>query len=131
MCVGLVLSGPLLCPGCGTPRMQSGSDVRAKYAWDTLRARLDYPIDDTYRAASDAVRQLDLDVLWHDHDGVAGQISTLDAQREHISVEMEALVGGQTALWIRAGIFGDRNKAEVVFERIMENLREEPPVAKQ
>jgi hypothetical protein len=126
MFAGLVLGAALLCPGCGSSvSVETGPGVRARYAWDTLKARLDYPIDKAYRAASEAVQQLDLDVLRQDHDGVAGEVSVLDAQRDHITVELEALPGEQTIMQIRVGLFGDKNKSEVVFEQIVGNLGEE------
>jgi len=131
MVAGFVLSGFLLCPGCGTS-VQPGSDIRhAGYAWDTLRARLEYPIDEVYRAATDAVHQLDLNVMWRDHDGVAAEISTVDAQRENITIDLEAMPQGQTHLAIRAGVFGDKNKSEVIFEQLMDNLREGMSVAQR
>lgn len=131
MAVGIVGSGLLLCPGCGGTSVETGSDIRAGYAWDTLRARLDYPIDEVYRAASDAVSQLGLEVLRHDHDGVAGEIYTLDAQRDTITIDVEAMPKGRTYLAIRTGVFGDRNKSEVIFERLLENLGQESSVARQ
>ena len=36
--------------------METGPDVRARYTWDVLKAKLDYPIDEVFGAASDAVR---------------------------------------------------------------------------
>ena len=109
--------------------MENTSDVRARYAWDALNARLDYTVDEVHEAASGAVHQLDLDVLRDDHDGVAGEVSTVDAPRENIVIDMEALPGSRTILTIRADIFGDRNKSEVIFEQIMENLRREEVAA--
>jgi hypothetical protein len=128
--VGLVLSGAVLCQGCGTS-VETGRNIRARYVWDTLHARLRYPIDDVYHAASDAVRQLDLDVVASDHDGVAGVISTLDAQRDYITIDLESMPRARTLLRIRAGVFGDRNKSEVIFERIVENLGEEVAAARR
>jgi len=131
MVAGFVLAGFLFCPGCGGPSVQTGSDVRAGYAWDTLRARLDHPIDEVYRAATDAVHQLDLEVMYRDHDGVAGEISTVDAQRENITIDLEAMPRGRTYLAVRVNVFGDKNKSEVIFERLMENLREGMSVAQR
>jgi hypothetical protein len=73
---GFVASGFLLLPGCGGTSVETGGDVRVGYAWDTLRARLEDPIDEVYRAANDAMHQLDLEVLWRGHDGAsAGSIA--------------------------------------------------------
>jgi len=129
--VGFVLSGLLLGQGCLGTSVQTGPDIRANYAWDTLWVHLDYPIDDAYRAASDAVRQLDLDVISHDRDGVAGQIYAVDAQRDTIVIEMEARLGERTRLTIRANVYGNKDKSEVILERIVENLHGEAPVARQ
>jgi len=128
--VGLILGVCLLCQGCRSS-METGPDVRARYTWDVLKAKLDYPIDEVFGAASDAVDQLDLKVMWHDQDGIAGEVATIDAQRENITIDVEALPGSRTILTIRAGIFGDKNKSEVIFERIMENLRQEAAVARR
>jgi hypothetical protein len=85
MSAGLVLSTALLCQGCG-PSVETGPNVQARYTWDILRARLDYPIDEVFRAASEAARQLELNVMREDHDGVAGEVSAMDAQREYITI---------------------------------------------
>ncbi len=127
--VGLILGVCLLCQGCWSS-MENGPDIRSRYEWDTLKARLDYPIDEVYRAASDAVVQLDLDVMRQDHDGVAGEISSLDAQRDNITVDLEALPGSRTIMEIRVNLFGDRNKSEVIFEQIAANLRREVAAAR-
>ncbi len=129
MFVGLILGVCLLCQGCESS-VAAGADVRATYTWDVLKAKMDYPIDEVFNAASNAVDQLDLKVMWHDQDGVAGEVATLDAQRENITIDVEALPGSRTILTIRAGIFGDKNKSEVIFEQIMENLRQEAAVAR-
>jgi len=105
--------------------VETGPNVQARYTWDILRARLDYPIDEVFRAASEAARQLELNVMREDHDGVAGEVLAMDAQREHITIDLEALPGSQTVMHIRVDVFGDRNKSEVVFEQIVKNLGED------
>ena len=61
---------------------------------------------------------------------MAGEISAMDAQREHITIGLEAWPRDQTELTIRAGVFGDRNKSAVIFERILQNLGEGPATAR-
>ncbi len=126
---GLILGASLLCPGCESP-VGNSPDVHARYVlWEAMVAWLDYPIDEVYDATAKAVQQLDLDVMYHDHDGVAGQIATVDAQREGITIDMEARLGSRTILTIRAGVFGDKNKSEVILEQIARNLRQEVATA--
>jgi len=126
-----VAIGSLLCPGCGPRPVETGPDVRTSYQFDVLRARLDYQIAEVYRAADRAVRDLGLNVLSGRQDGVAAEINTADAQCDYITVDLVALPYSKTDMRIRAGVFGNRNKSDVVFERIMENLRGEPAVVKR
>jgi hypothetical protein len=126
----LVIGGCLLLAGCGSPAIETGPGVRAGYAWDTLYARLDYPIGEVYHAAGAAVKELHLKVLRHGRDGVAGEISAMDAQHEYIWIDLQAWPRSRTALTIRAGVFGDRNKSAVIFERILEDLGEGPATAR-
>jgi len=126
----LVAIGSLLCPGCGPRPVETGPDVRASYCFDALHARLDYQIAEVYQAADRAVRDLGLKVLYDKQDGVAAQIDMFDVQQDYIAVRLVALPYSQTAMTIRAGVFGCRDKSDVVFEQIMENLRGEPAAVK-
>ena len=126
-----VAIGSLLCPGCGPRPVETGPDVSAGYRFDALHARLDYPMAEVFQAADGAVSDLGLTVLADRQDGVAAEIETLDAQRDYITIGLVALPYGQTAMTIRAGLFGNRDKSDVVFERTMENLRGEPAVVKR
>jgi hypothetical protein len=128
--LAFVIGGCLLVQGCGEPEIPSGPGVRSGYAWDALEARLDCPIDAVYLAATAAVSQLHLCVLREKQDGVAAELATLDAQRQCITIKLEAWPEAQTALTIRAGLFGDRNKSAVIFERILANLGEGPATAR-
>jgi len=121
-----VAIGSLLCPGCGPRPVETGPDIQARYQFDALRARLDYPIAEVYQAADQAVRDLGVKVLYDKQDGVAAQIDAFDAQQDYITVGLVALPYSKTDMTIRAGLFGNRNKSDVVFERIMESLRGEP-----
>jgi len=111
--------------------VETGPDVSAGYRFDALHARLDYPTAEVFQAADGAVSDLGLTVLADRQDGVAAEIETLDAQRDYITIGLVALPYGQTAMTIRAGLFGNRDKSDVVFERTMENLRGEPAVVKR
>ena len=66
--------------------------------------------------------ELDLRVLRDKLDGIAAEIQALDAHFETVTVRLEALPEARTLLTIRVGLFGDKNKSVVLFERIMGNL---------
>jgi len=48
-----------------------------------------------------------------------------------ITLDLTALPYAKTEMTIRAGAYGNRNKSDVVFERIMETLRGEPEVVQE
>jgi hypothetical protein len=57
-------------------------------------------------------------------DGISGQIRATNAQWEPVEIQLGALPEGRTLLTINVGVFGDKNKSIVLFERIMANLSE-------
>lgn len=130
MAIAVLLAGAMLCQGCGQ-KLAEEPDVVARYEWDRLKATLGYGIDDVSRAARQAVGTLDLKVLRHAQDGVAAEIFTVDAQRDHITIDLEAAPQRQTVLEIRAGSLGDKNKSMVIFGEIMDHLRPGTAMAEQ
>ncbi len=118
--------GSLLSPGCGPRPVETRPDVQARYHCDALRVHMNYPIDEVYQAADRALKDLNLKALYDKQDGVAAQIDAFDAQQDWITVGLVALPYSKTEMTIRAGLFGNRNKSDVVFERTMEVLRGEP-----
>lgn len=121
----LLIGGLCLCQGCSPHVRGTGTDAQAQYAWGKLKAELDYPIEATYQAAEKAMEQLELAVLTGEHDEVAGEILARDAHDDTVRVELEALPRSRTKMTVRAGFLGDKNKTNVIFNTIMDNLRED------
>lgn len=119
---GLVIGGLLLCHGCGSGTHGAGGDTQAKYAWGTLKAQLDYPIETTYEAAREAVDELELTVSLDEQDDVAARILAHDAQNDAIAIKFEALPESRTKMTIKVGDWGDKNKSNVIFDQIVGNL---------
>jgi hypothetical protein len=82
---------------------------------------VDLPIADFYHASERALRDLSVAVKITEHDGLAGQILALDADRDSIFIDLEALPGNKTRFSVRVG-WADRNKTQIVFNKIKENL---------
>jgi hypothetical protein len=121
----LILSGLLLFSGCGSGVKVTGADAQTEYRFGTLEAKLNYPVATVYQASKKAAIQLELPVLFEEQDNVAALIVARDAQDENIKIELEALPGSRTIMTIRVGILGDKNKTNVIFSKIVENLRQE------
>jgi hypothetical protein len=116
--------GFLLCQGCSSGIQGPGADFNAQYEWGTLKAKLDYPISAAHKAAKAAVEELKLKVVYDAHDSVAGQIIARDADRQTIKIMLDALPMSRTALTMTVGFFGDKSKSNVIFNKIVENLRQ-------
>lgn len=126
--VALGMAGAVLVEGCSAYH-DPVTGEEAHYGCETLRARLDAGVPVVYAAAKRATNDLHLRVMRAAQDGISGEIRALDSQRDNVEVELGALPEGRTKLTIRVGVFGDKDKSIVLFERIMENLNQAPQVA--
>jgi len=126
--IALAIAGSLLVPGCSTYH-DPATGARATYACETLKARLDVPIGTVYAAARRATAELRLRSMRAAEDGISGEIAALDAHRDSVCVDLGALPENRTLLTIRVGVFGDKNKSIVLFERILANLSQEERAA--
>lgn len=88
------------CPIC-----DSRTDARIKHTGQTLEAQLNYPVETIYLVAKEVVEVLELE--------------------EIVEIRLEELSQFRTLLVIRVDTFGDKNKSNVIFNQIVENLREE------
>jgi hypothetical protein len=120
----LLACGLLVCQGCSSGIRGPGADFDAKYEWGTLKAKLDYPISAAHKAAKEAVEALKLKIVYDAHDDVSGQIIARDANRQSIKIMLDALPMSKTALTLTVGFFGDKSKSNVIFNKIVENLRQ-------
>jgi len=118
------VAGGLLVPGCSTYH-DPATGAQATYASETLRARLDAPIGAVYAAAKRATSELRLRSMRAAEDGISGEITALNARHDTVNIELGALPENRTQVAIRVGVFGDKNKAIVLFERILENMSQE------
>jgi len=121
--VALGLAAGGLGSGCST-YYDSATGEEATFTFQTLRARLDLDIATVYAAAERAAVDLRLRMVRAAEDGISGRILATNAQWEPVEIELGALPGGRTVLTIGVGVFGDKNKSIVLFERIMSNLSE-------
>jgi hypothetical protein len=115
--------GWLLCPGCSTAVRGPEGQIEGTIRSGTLTARLDRGIGRAFEAVQEAVRQLGFTTIMTEQDGVAAEVLARDTQQQNITIKLEALSPSATALTMRVGIFGDKNKSNVIFRQIQENLR--------
>jgi hypothetical protein len=129
MLMAVGIAGTLLTPGCETSYRDPNTGREAKYSFETLRARLDLEIGTVYAAARRAMSELKLEAMRAAQDGLSGEIRAHNAHLDSVDVRVGAMPAGRTMLTIRIGLFGDRDKSFVLFERIMANLSEQERAA--
>jgi len=117
----LGLAGGLLMSGCSTYRSPATGE-EAHYGCERLKTELNVPIGEVYAAARRATCELRLRPMRAAEDGISGEITAFDAQRDTVEIRLGALPEGRTVMSIRVGVFGDKNKSVVLLERILENL---------
>jgi hypothetical protein len=115
--------GWLLCPGCSTAVRGPEGQIEGSIRNGTLVAMLDRGIDRAFEAVQEAVRQLGFTTIMTEQDGVAAEVLARDAQQQNITIKLAAVSPDRTSLTMRVGIFGDKNKSNVIFRKIQENLR--------
>jgi hypothetical protein len=115
--------GWLLCPGCSTAVRGPEGQIEGSIRNGTLVATLDRGIDRAFEAVQEAVRQLGFTTIMTEQDGVAAEVLARDAQQQNITIKLAAVSPDRTSLTMRVGIFGDKNKSNVIFRKIQENLR--------
>jgi hypothetical protein len=119
----MLVGGLLLCQGCETAVRSPEGRTEAVIRGGTLSANLDRGIGRSFEAVQEAVRQLGFTTIMAQQDGVAAEVLARDTQGQNITIKLEAVSPDETTLAMRVGIFGDRNKSNVIFRRIQENLR--------
>ena len=119
----ILAAAAIVSQGCGSNIRATGPDARANYGWGTLKATLEYPIGATHEAAKKALEELNVTVLQDEQDDLAGELLARDAQDDLITIKLEVLPRSRTRMTIRIGTLGDKNKSNVVFNEVMENLR--------
>jgi len=121
-----VLLMVFLVTGCQATR-EPNRDVNfdVKFYMGRLTGVATVSIGDLYRASKAALRDLDVDIKVEEQDGLAGQVLAYDADSTSIMIDLEAMPNSRTSFSIRAGL-GDRNKTQVVFNKIKEHLSSSP-----
>lgn len=118
-----LMGGWLFCAGCDTAVRGPEGQIEGAIRNGTLTATLDRGIGRAFEAVQEAVRQLGFTTIMTEQDGVAAEVLARDAQQQNITIKLAALSPNQTSLTMRVGIFGDKNKSNVIFRKIQENLR--------
>jgi len=121
----LALAGSVLVGGCSYENPATGTE--ATYTWGTLHSQVDAPSPTVYAAALQAADDLHLTVGRAAETAFGGEIRAVDALNDVVNIRLKVLSQEQTGLTISFGVFGNRRKSVMVFDRIMANLAQVRP----
>ena len=133
-CLVLVLAGLMVnAAGCLAVVAGAGAAGTVAYMRGDLEAEEPYPIDTVYAAAREAMEKLELSVLEGktEKDALSATIVARDAADKRVAVRLKAQSEQTTKVSVRIGTFGDQTKANMIYNRIRENLRAAGPAPSQ
>jgi len=88
------------------------------YVKGDLKRNYEAPMDKTWDATVKALEALQINVESKQHDALTGVIKGKLADGKSFTVNLKRLGDTLTEVAIRIGIFGDREKAEAIHEKI-------------
>jgi hypothetical protein len=126
LCLGLVLAGLASgSGGCLAVVAGAGAAGTVAYMRGDLEADEPHNLDAVYDATRAAMDTLQLSVLEGktDKDALSATVAARDAEDKRVTVRLRAQTEQTTSISIRIGTFGNQTKANLIYNRIRENLR--------
>ena len=108
----LILGGAAAAAGAGTYAYIKG-DLKRNY---------EAPIDKAWEAAVKAVEELKMIIESKKHDAFIGIIKGKMADGKSFAIHLKRLGENSTEIGIRIDTFGDRQKSEVIHDKILSKL---------
>lgn len=108
----LILGGAAAAAGAGTYAYIKG-DLKRNY---------EAPIDKAWEAAVKAVEELKMTIESKKHDAFSGIIKGKMADGKSFAINLKRLGENSTEIGIRIDTFGDRQKSEVIHDKILSKL---------
>ena len=92
------------------------------YIKGDLKRNYEAPMDKTWEATIKSVEELKLTVESQKHDGLSGVIKGKTADEKGFEINLKRLGENSTEVGVRIGTFGDREKSEVIHDKIHSKL---------
>ncbi len=118
----LLVGAAVLVQGCLVVAVGAGAGTVA-YLRGDLEAVEAKDINTVYKAAKDAVRQLELTVTKDTKDAMSAVVVARDAEDKKITITLKAATEDTTKISVRVGTFGSETKSRRIYDQIRENLR--------
>lgn len=93
------------------------------YIQGNLKRNYEAPLEKTWKAALAALEELQLKPEAKKYDSFSGLIKGKMADEKNFEITLKRITDKSTEVGIRIGVFGDRQKSEVIHDKIASNLR--------
>ena len=117
----LLVGTAVFTQGCVVAAVGAGAGTVA-YVRGDLQTVESKSLDDVYKAAEKAAKELGLNVTKKTKDAMSATIVARDAQDKKITIKLSATAEETTKLSIRIGVFGSETKSRRIYEEIKKNL---------
>jgi len=117
----LGLAGLTLSSGCIAAAAGAGA-AGVAYVMGDLTANLDASLDRSYRAAQQAVEQLEFTKVSESKDALIAVIKVHNAVNKKIKITLEHVGDNLTKVTIRVDTFGDQPLSLAILDKIKSNL---------
>ena len=124
--ISMLLGSMLVLQGCVVAAVGIGAAGTIAYVRGDLHAVETASIDEVYDATLKALKELELIPTRKAKDALGAEIITYDAQDKKIAIRLKSQAEGTTKLSIRIGVFGSETKSRLIYQKIRDNLREQP-----
>lgn len=114
-----------LLQGCAAVLIVGGITAGAStaaYIKGDLEVTLKEDINSVYQACLIALDELEINVIKQQKDQLSARIIGRDAMDKKITLKMNSTNEQLTKLSVRVGIFGNKEKSQIIYQKIKENL---------
>lgn len=121
LCGVAALGAAALTSGCVAVVAAAGAGAGVLWVRGAIETNLDGDLDRVYRAAQDAVADLQFAKVSERKSGLDAQIIARTALDKKIEIKLEKL-GSATKVMIRVGVMGDQQLSISILDRIKSHL---------
>ena len=118
----LLLAAGVMVSGCVAVAVGAGAAGTTAYVMGDLSATENKSVAAVYDAAVKAMDELKLNVIEKRQDDLSAKIIARDSQDKKITIKLKAVSEAVTDISIRVGVFGDRTKSQLIFDKMRANL---------
>ncbi|HEX41906.1 MAG TPA: DUF3568 family protein [Phycisphaerales bacterium] len=124
----LIPSTAIVLAGCMAAALVAGGAAAgvgtAAYVGGDLEAVTDQNVETLHKACLAALEEMNIPVISSERDVLEGKIIARGVDDKKISIKMKYREPQLTKLWIRVGVFGDKDKSQAIYDHIRKHLIE-------